>query len=218
MIDFAQARRMMVDCQIRTFDVTDIEVLTAFDTVRREDFLPPDRHSLAYSDKPIALADGAGRTMLTPMVLARMIQLAEVSPGAKVLDVGGGSGYGAAILAELGADVVALESQPELTERARGAFAAANSGVEAVAGPLAEGYAAGAPYDVILVEGAIQRSPDALLGQLAEGGRLVCIDGGARPGRVTIYVRSGDHFGSRSVFDASAPILDGFERVEAFVF
>jgi protein-L-isoaspartate(D-aspartate) O-methyltransferase len=186
--------------------------------VPREVFIPQDRRSLAYSDKPITLGEGPGRTMLTPMVLARMIQHADVRPGNRVLTVGGGTGYAAAILAELGANVVALESRPEFDGQAHTGSGVAAGRIQAVTGPLADGHADAAPYDVILVEGSVQRAPDRLLAQLADGGRLVCIDGRSRPGRVTIYVRSGDHVGNRSVFDANAPILEGFEQMEAFVF
>lgn len=218
MIDFAQARRMMVDCQIRTFDVTDLAVLNGFYTVPREAFLPKDRSSLAYSDKPIVLGEGRGRTMLTPMILARMVQLAEIPPGSRVLDVGGATGYGAAVLAVMGAEVVALESELTFDGLTRQPSQDRPGSVEVVTGPLEAGYAKFAPYDVILIEGAIQGAPDALLAQLADGGRLVCIDGDTRPGRVTLFVKSGDHHGKRTVFDASAPVLDGFKRLEAFVF
>jgi protein-L-isoaspartate(D-aspartate) O-methyltransferase len=218
MIDFAQARRMMVDCQIRTFDVTDLAVLDGFYTVPREAFLPVEKGSLAYSDKPIVVGEGRGRTMLAPMILARMIQLAEVRPGSRVLDVGGAAGYGPAILAEMGAEVVALETKQDFDGVTRQPLQDRPGSVSMVSGPLEAGHAGGAPYEVILVEGAVQGSPDTLLAQLADGGRLVCIDGDSRPGRVSIFVKSGAHHGKRTVFDASAPVLDGFQRAEAFVF
>ncbi len=114
MIDYAQARRMMVDCQLRTFDVNDNAVLDAFDTVPREAFVPPGREPFAYIDQTLRLdgANGESRCLPAPMVLARMIQALKIRPGAKALDVGTGTGYAAAVMAHLGAAVTALESVP----------------------------------------------------------------------------------------------------------
>lgn len=223
MVDFAQARRMMVDCQIRTFDVHDIPLLAAFDEVPRERFVPAGRESLAYSDQDLPVSDGLAGTerrfMLKPMVLARMIEALEIEPGAKALDVACGLGYASAVMARLGADVVALESSEAAAAAARERLAVLGfERVTTVSGPLQQGHAQRAPYDAILVNGLVETRPQALLGELAEGGRLVCIEPRAKAGRAVLYVRSGDSFGSRAIFDAGAPALPAFKAEAGFVF
>jgi protein-L-isoaspartate(D-aspartate) O-methyltransferase len=223
MLDFAQARRAMVDCQVRTFDVFDIPVLSAMDAVPRERFVPPGREGLAYIDQDIPVSDGiAGaerRFMLKPMVLGRMLQALEVEPGEKALDVAGGLGYSAAVLARLGANVVTLESTEAAAQAARERLAAVGvENVTTVSGPLEKGYPQAAPYDVILVNGLVETRPQGLLDQLAEGGRLACIERRGKTGRAVLYVRSGDAFGSRAIFDAAAPALAAFKAEPGFVF
>jgi protein-L-isoaspartate(D-aspartate) O-methyltransferase len=223
MVDFAQARRMMVDCQIRTFDVHDIPLLAAFDEVPRERFVPAGRESLAYSDLDLPVSDGRAdaerRFMLKPMVLARMIEALEIEPGAKALDVACGLGYASAVMARLGADVVALESSEAAAAAARERLATLGfEGVTTVSGPLEQGHAPRAPYDAILVNGLVEVKPQALLDQLADGGRLVCIEPRGRTGRAVLYVRSRDSFGSRAMFDAGAPALPAFKAEPGFVF
>ena len=223
MLDYAKARRMMVDGQLRTFDVNDLAVLAAFDEVPREHFVPPGRESLAYVDRDLPVAEGASarerRFMLSPMVLARMIQALEVGPGAKVLDVACGLGYSSAVLARLGCSVTALEASEALAEEARRRLG--RCGVERVmmaTGPLERGYPEAAPYDAILVNGAVEVKPDGLLGQLGEGGRLVCVEGRGRAASATLYVRAGEAYGSRPLFDAAAPPLAAFRAEPGFVF
>ena len=213
MIDFTQARRTMVDSQLRTFDVNDIPLLDAMDDVPRELFVLPGREQLAYSDQELPVSDGADRRfMVAPMVLARMIQSLELKPGDKVLDVACGRGYSSAILSELGAEVTALEADPALADAARTALAAAGfAGVSVQSGDLAEGFAASS-YDAILINGSVEVRPTALLEQLKDGGRLVCIVGHGRSGRATLYVRAGDGWGERSLFDAAAPVLSAFRQ------
>lgn len=220
MVDFSQARRMMVDSQLRTFDVSDIPLLDAMDSVPREKFVLPGREELAYIDQDILVSDGASRRyMLSPMNLGRMIQALAVEAGDKALDVACGRGYASAVLDKLGARVTALESDDALAEAARKSLAAAGAGaVEVVAGPLDQGFAKNAPYDVILVNGAVDLRPDALLQQLAEGGRLVCVKGRGRAARATLYVRSADAFGERALFDAAAPVLAPFVQEPGFTF
>jgi protein-L-isoaspartate(D-aspartate) O-methyltransferase len=222
MLDFAQARRAMVDCQLRTFDVFDIPVLAAMEAVPRERFVPAGREGLAYIDQDIPVADaieGAERRfMLKPMVLGRLLQALEIEPGAKALDVAGGLGYSAAVLARLGLEVTALEATAAAAQAASERLAAVGvSGVETVAGPLAQGYPAAAPYDVILINGLVETRPQALLEQLAEGGRLACIERRGKAGRAVVYVRS-DAFSSRALFDAGAPVLEAFKAEAGFVF
>lgn len=220
MIDFTQARRTMVDSQLRTFDVNDIRLLDAIDAVPRERFVLPGSEQLAYSDQELAVSEGADRRfMVTPMVLARMIQALEIDAGDTVLDVACGRGYSSAILSELGAYVTALEADGELVQAARAALSLAGAKRVAVErGDLADGFANSAPYDAILVNGALGMRPETLLRQLKNGGRLVCVMGQGRGGRATLFVRSGDAWGERTLFDAAAPVLETFQPKPGFVF
>lgn len=221
MVDFAQARRMMVDSQLRTFDVNDIPLLDAMDSVPRERFALPGREDLAYIDLHVPVTDGREpRFMLSPMILGRLIQALGVEEGDKALDVACGRGYSSAILAELGAHVTALEADETLAATARECLAQV-SGAERIAveaGPLEKGCPKNAPYDAILINGSVEVRPEDLLSQLAEGGRLVCVKGVGRAARATLYVRSGNAFGERSLFDAAAPLLAPFARKPEFTF
>ncbi|WP_414471273.1 protein-L-isoaspartate O-methyltransferase family protein [Microvirga sp. M2] len=220
MVDFSQARRMMVDSQLRTFDVNDIPLLDAMGRVPRETFVLPGREGLAYIDQDILVDEGAARRyMLSPMNLGRMIQALSVVAGDKALDVACGRGYASAVLAELGAQVTALESDETLAAEARRSLAAAGfTGVEVVTGALERGHPKNAPYNVILINGAVDLRPDGLLEQLADGGRLVCVKGRGRAARVTLYVRTGKAFGERTLFDAAAPVLAPFMQEPGFTF
>lgn len=219
MVDFAQARRIMVDSQLRTFDVNDIPLLDAMNTVPRERFVVPGREGLAYMDQDIPVSDGPERRrMLAPMVAARMMQALEVVRGTRALDVACGLGYTTAVLAELGAHVTGLEESADLAAAARARLAEVGAPARIVHGRLDHGHAEAAPYDAILVNGAVEVRPEGLLRQLAEGGRLVCVQGRGRAARATLYVRAGDAFGQRSLFDAAAPPLAGFQAEPGFVF
>jgi protein-L-isoaspartate(D-aspartate) O-methyltransferase len=220
MVDFAQARRMMVDSQLRTFDVNDVPLLNAMGEVPRERFVLPGRESLAYIDRdlPVSLHPER-RSMLAPMVLARMIQALEIEPGMRVLDVAAGLGYSSAVLARLGATVTALESDETLASAARERLASVGAdGVTVVVGPLQDGHAASAPYDAILINGAVDVKPEALIRQLTPSGRLVCVHGRGRSAKATLHVRAGRAAGSRNLFDAAAPVLSDFEAERGFVF
>ena len=216
MSDFAAARRHMVDGQLRTTDVTDLRILTAMDEVARDQFLPPALAGTAYLDINIPLGVGA-RTLLKPMLLAKLIQAAELTGTDRVLDVGCATGYGAAVLARIAGQVVALEQDPALVQSATKALAG-EAKVSVVSGPLVEGWASGAPYDAIVVEGTVEVAPAALLQQLANGGRLVCVQGVGPGAKATLYRRSGEDIGERAVFDASAGVLPGFEKPLEFAF
>lgn len=220
MVDFSQARRMMVDSQLRTFDVNDIPLLDAMDSVPRELFVLSGREELAYIDQDILISDGATRRyMLSPMNLGRMLQALSVEAGEKALDVACGRGYASAVLDKLGAQVTALEADEALSAAAAKSLASAGAAkVQTVVGSLEQGYAKNAPYDVILINGAVDVRPEALLQQLAEGGRLVCVKGRGRAARATLYVRSGDAFGERTLFDAAAPMLAPFVQEPGFTF
>jgi protein-L-isoaspartate(D-aspartate) O-methyltransferase len=214
MADYSTARRMMVDSQIRTSDVTDPRVISAFQNVPREKFVAPSMTALAYLDIDVPVADGGSRRMLKPMVLAKLIQAAEIEPGDRVLIVGCATGYSAAIVASLAGSVVALEDDSTLADRAKKNL----SKVELVRGPLPAGWAAGAPYDAILIDGAIEVMPDSFRSQLREGGRLVCVLGRKPPARAFLYRRIEGELSGRPIFDAMAPLLPGFAEQPAFVF
>jgi protein-L-isoaspartate(D-aspartate) O-methyltransferase len=220
MVDFAQARRIMVDGQLRTFDVNDIPLLDAMDAVPRELFVLPGREELAYIDQDVLVGDGAERRyMLSPMILARLIQALGIEAGDRVLDVACGRGYASAVFSELGAQVTALESDDALAGAARQSLSAAGAeNVTVVTGPLEQGYDANAPYDAILINGAVEVRPEALLQQLAEGGRLACVKGRGRAARATLYVRTGDAIGERTLFEAAAPLLSTFVQAPGFTF
>jgi protein-L-isoaspartate(D-aspartate) O-methyltransferase len=214
--DLAARRQRMVDGQLRTCDVTDQALLAAFARIPRESFVAPTFASLAYLDRDVPALGGSERLLLAPMVLARLIQAASVRPGEKALDVAGGSGYGAAILASLGAHVVALESDAGAAAAAKGLLEKEKS-VEIVAGDLANG-AAGGPFDIILVNGAFEQSPEKLLSQLAPGGRLVGVDASFNAMKAVFIERIGGVANRRILFDATAPRLREFQQTPSFAF
>lgn len=209
----------MVESQLRTNQVTDERVLAAFETVPRELFVAEGRADVAYCDEDIPC--GAGRYLMEPMILARLLQALQIGADDVVLDVGCGAGYSSAVIARLAATVVGLECEPTLVARANGLMTdlAIDNAVIAE-GPLAEGHPAQAPYDAILVNGAAEELPSALTDQLAEGGRLgvVRVEGGCRTGSATMFVRSGNIVSGRKLFDAAVPMLPGFESRKGFVF
>lgn len=220
MLDFAAARRWMVEGQVRTADVTDLRIQGAMLELPRERFVSPDKAELAYLDLDLPIGPGgsrAARRLLKPMVLAKLLQMAEVSETGRVLDVGSATGYGAAVLARLAASVVALEEDDALFEQARGNLAGAQN-VKVVKGALTGGAPADAPFDLIVMEGATEVVPSTLLGQLANNGRLVCVLGRGPSGKAMIYRRIDGDVSGRPVFDASAPLLPGFAEKPAFVF
>lgn len=219
MTDFATARRHMVDGQVRTADVTDLRIIAAMQEVPRERFVPPQAAALAYLDLDLAVGAGAagGRRLLKPMVLAKLIQTADIASTDRVLDVGCATGYGAAVLARIAAEVVALEEDSGLAEAARAALAE-QPNVTVASGPLNQGWPKAGPYDVIVVEGAIEVAPHALCRQLKDGGRLVCVFGSGPDAKAVLYRRGGDDIGSRPVFDAVAALLPGFAKTPEFAF
>jgi protein-L-isoaspartate(D-aspartate) O-methyltransferase len=215
MSDFAAARRNMVDGQVRTQDVTDLRLIGAMLDIPRERFVPAAQAGLAYLDLDLPVGKGgAGRRLLKPMVLAKLIQAAAPESSERVLDVACGTGYSSAVLAELAGEVTALEEDPALAAQAEKNLAGR---AKVVTGPLTAGWPAGGPYDVILFNGASQIVPQSLFGQLKDGGRLVCVLG-TSPGQAMLYLRSGAEVGSRPLFDAAAPLLPGFVKAPAFVF
>jgi protein-L-isoaspartate(D-aspartate) O-methyltransferase len=222
MIDFAIARRMMVDGQVRTNDVTDQRLIAAMLEVPRERFVPPGNAALAYLDFDLPVSEPAGaaaRRLLKAMVLAKLIQAAEVGGDTRVLDVACGTGYSSAVLAKLAGSVVALEDDPGLARQARNNLKTLGcDNVEVVIGPLPNGWSAGAPYGAILVNGAAEVAPQGLLRQLAEGGRLVGIVGRAPASKAVLYVAAGGQVSATPIFDAAGPQLPDFAAPTAFVF
>jgi protein-L-isoaspartate(D-aspartate) O-methyltransferase len=218
MTDFVVARQMMVDGQIRIADVTDLRLIAAMQEVPRERYVPDDKVALAYLDIDLPVSEnGRSRRLLKPMVLAKLIQLAEIGERDRVLDVGCGTGYAAALLTRLAGHVVALDEDASLVRRTGAALAEA-ANVKVVSGALAQGWPAGAPYDVILLEGAIEIVPDPLLRQLRGGGRLACVMGSGPGGKAMLYRAVSGEFSSRTAFEATATLLPGFAKQPAFVF
>lgn len=222
MAEFSAARRMMVDGQIRTADVTDRRILGAFEEMPRERFVPTARAAIAYLDTNVAVTpEGASpvRRLLTPMVLARLIQAAAVRETDRVLVVGCATGYSAAILSRLAGSVVGLEQDQALARHAERTLADLSIGnVEIVQGTLTSGWPARAPYDVVLLDGAIEVLPPDLARQVADGGRLVAVEGRPPVLRAMLYVCSEGDLTGRPVFDAYAPALPGFQKTAEFVF
>jgi len=222
MIDFAAARRMMVDGQVRTADVTDPRLIAAMLELPREQFVPEDKTSFAYLDFDMPMEGSAGRAprrLLKPMVLAKLLQAADIGPNDHVLDVGCASGYSTAILSRLAGSVIGLDEDEMLVRQGREALStAAVKNAKIVTGPLAAGWAPGAPYDLIVLEGATEVIPSALLSQLKNGGRMVCVMGRGPSGKAMFYRQIDDDFSGRPVFDAAAPVLPGFSQPPAFVF
>lgn len=217
MIDYKAARTKMVDNQIRTTDVTSHAVLDAFLTIAREEFVPAALKPLAYIDNDVQLSPG--RFLMEPSPLAKLIQLADVTEGDVVLEVGCGTGYASAILSRLGSSVVALESDAALAATATETLARLGcDNVAVVTGNLEQGYAAEAPYDVIFVHGAVEVVPEALFSQLRDGGRLVVVEGYGNASQARLYIKEGGRTSERSVFNTSVKPLPGFRRAKEFVF
>ncbi|MFW2828887.1 protein-L-isoaspartate O-methyltransferase family protein [Sphingomonas sp. ID0503] len=210
--NFDAMRQAMVASQLRTNEVNDPRVIAAIAAVPRERFVPADRAAVAYIDRPVPL--NARRALNTPMATSRLIVELETRPTDRALVIGAGSGYAAAILARLTASVTALEEDESLA----GLATAELSGVETVIGPLVEGHAAGAPYDVILIDGAVERIPAAIIDQLADGGRIAAaiVDNGVT--RLTVGRKSGGAVGLRAFADADAAPLPGFAEPPSFKF
>ncbi len=218
MVDFTQARKNMVDCQLRTNKIVDDDLIEAFLSVPRELFVEPSHQALAYTD--IDVSTGNNRKMMAPMVIAQILQAVQAQPNEVALLVGCSTGYSSAILAKLVGTVVSLESDKQLAERANDNFTnLAVDNAVVVEGTLNEGYATQGPYDIICIEGAVPKIPSRLTDQLADGGRLCAIvDNGSGPGRAVLLVKKGNTVSERVLFDATITSLPGFEIEKGFVF
>jgi protein-L-isoaspartate(D-aspartate) O-methyltransferase len=211
-------RLHMVNGQLRTGGVVDKVVLAAFLETPRQHFVAPEHESLAYLDRELPARHAKFRRLLAPMVLARMFQAATVVPTDRVLDVAGGSGYGAALLASMGAKVVVLlESDAAAAEAAKSELHNRAS-VTVVVGPLDSGAAALGPFDLIIVEGAFGVYPDSLIALMADPGRLVGVDSSSESSQAVIYEKSGGGLSRRALFETKTEILDGFTPRVSFAF
>jgi len=200
----------MIDSQLRPEGVTDAAVVTAMATIEREKYLPEAVRPLAYADRAVALGDG--RFIPPPSILGQLLTQMAPTPGQRALVVGAGTGYSCAVLTHIGLDVVGLESSAALAARAR------DLGIDVVEGPLEAGWSEAAPYDQILIDGAIETIPDAIIAQLGDGGRLgtSLIERGVA--RLIVGRKAGGGFGYLSLGDAGTPALPGFRRPTTFIF
>jgi protein-L-isoaspartate(D-aspartate) O-methyltransferase len=208
--NFAAARAAMVDSQLRPQGVTDPAVVDAMGRVQREKFLPSHTRPLAYVDRAVAM--GGGRFLPAPAVLGQLLAQMAPEPGQRALVVGAGTGYSAAVLTAMGLEVTAVESDPSLCAAAR------EQGVAVVEGKLEVGHAKGAPFDRILIDGAVDYIPDEIVDQLSDGGRLGAAVADRGVTRLVVGRKAGDAFGTLSIGDAGVPALPGFSRPQTFTF
>jgi protein-L-isoaspartate(D-aspartate) O-methyltransferase len=219
MTDFALARRNMIDGQLRPNRVTNAQLLAAISELPRERFLPDGLHSVAYADDDVPV--GNGRYLMEPMVLARLIQSLQPRPDDRALVIASGRGYGAALLARLVNSVVAAESDPALAAAAEQiARELGLSNVRQTVGSLEAGDSGSAPFNAILIEGAVRQVPQTIFDQLAEGGRLATVVAGAQgvAGAAQLFVKEGGVVSGRPLFDAGTPSLPGFAPPARFTF
>lgn len=217
MMNYEQARSNMVDCQIHPQGVISADLLNAYETLPREQFLPEEKRGIAYIDNEIPLSDG--RFLMDATTHARLVQALQLTSGHAVLDIGDSSGYSAAILSKLAGTVIALEEISGFSEKAEPVWNSLGcSNIVSFQSSMRAGLEKHAPYDAILINGAVSYVPQALLNQIKDGGRLVAV---LKPqersqGKAVLYVRSGDVFSDCVLFDSSLPYLQGFEPKHDF--
>lgn len=222
-LNFKELRQAMVDSQVRTTDVTDLRIVSALFEVPREAFVSDRLKPFAYIDDDLLITEAdapAPRYLMEASPFAKLVQLAEVAPDDLILDVGCGTGYSAAVLSKLGSAVIALEDNDDLYARASEILTEQGfDNVAVVSGPLAEGYPAEGPYDVIFLGGAVEKLPQALFDQLKAGGRLVAVEGYGLGAFASIYLKDEDGIISgRKAFNLSVKPLPGFEKAPEFSF
>ncbi len=216
-MDFARARHLMVESQVRTSDVTDMRILGAMRTLPRERFAPASVRSLAYADLEIEVAEG--RTLLRPRDLAKLIQALAPQAHERGLEIAGATGYGAAVLAACCKEVFSLDPDANLSFAGRAALESSGvTNVKTVSTAAVDGWADAAPYDVIVLNGAAEIVPEAWLAQLAPGGRMGVIVREGSLGRARVYTRTGEAVAYRVAFDATPPVGPGLVRPPAFSF
>lgn len=215
--EFSEERLKMVDGQLRTTDVTSLPVIDAFLEVPREAFVPAKLRPIAYIDEDLAIAPG--RYLMEPSPLAKLIQLAHLGSSDVVLDVGCATGYASAVMSRIASSVIALESDEAIAETAARTLSELGyDNVAVLTAPLCDGYPDEAPYDAILIDGAVDTIPQALFDQLKDGGRLVAVEGTGNAGMAMIYLKEGGFVSGRRAFNCAIKPLPGFEREEAFEF
>ena len=215
MTDYSARRTMMVDTQVRPADVTKFPIIDAMLAVAREAFVPRHLREAAYVGENIDL--GGGRVVLEPRTLAKMLDALDIRSNELVLDLGCGLGYSSAVAARMAEAVVAVEENEDLAEEARSILSERGAdNVIVHEGPLAEGAAEHGPYDVIMIQGAVDELPETITDQLKEGGRMACLFAEGRLGAVRVGYKVDGAMNWRFDFNAGAPVLPGFERQEAF--
>ncbi len=222
-MDFRAARRAMVDGQVRTSDVTHLGIIGAMLDIPREAFVPEVQAAFAYLDRDVPIANatarGPARYLMKPMVLARLIQAANPAPADRVLVIGAGTGYSAAVLSRLAAQVTALEENEPLFHQARSVLSSLGSrNINVIHGYLADGAPDSAPYDVVLIDGGVETVPEQLCTQLSPRGRLLAVEVTGPIGKAKLFQPVNGRFSGRELFDASARVLPGFSVAPAFVF
>ncbi len=223
MSDFALSRLNMVESQIRPSDVTDRRIMRAMLALAREAFVPQRLRPVCYMDQDLILPpsrpEAERRFLLAPRVLAKMVQALNVPDDGVVLDIGCATGYSTALLSDMARRVIAIESDGALADSATETLRALEiENARVISGALQDGAVDEAPFDAILINGAVADVPEALLDQLKDGGRLVAVRNGDGLGKVTQWLRVGSRFAASSIFDAAAPTLSAFAREKGFVF
>ncbi len=220
MKNYAQARKNMIDCQLEPNGITVPEILSAFETVPREKFLPKEKQGLAYLDEDMFVAEG--QFLLEPVVFGRMIQAARPGPDDAVLNIGDDTGYSSAVLSNLVSTVVTLEAIPGTLDRARKIWDEGDyCNIAVISGKEREGCPAHAPYNLIFINGAVSHVPEALLKQLAPHSYLVCVlrEKPQSCGQIVVIEKIDDgKYSTRRLYDASTPYATGFEPAETFSF
>ncbi len=217
MTDYAARRRAMVDGQVRPSDVTEYPIIEAMLTIPREVFVPDTQRDLAYMSEDIDL--GGGRVVLAPRVLAKMLEALDIRADHLVLDIGASYGYSAAVTARLAEAVVAVEEDASMAAEAQTLLSEQEAdNVAVVEAPLTEGAPQHGPYDIILLQGGVEQVPDAILDQLKDGGRIIAIFMEGALGRARLGIKSGGRVTWRYAFDATAPLLPGFNVAREFEF
>jgi protein-L-isoaspartate(D-aspartate) O-methyltransferase len=217
MLDFTHARRTMIENQLRTYDILDYNTLDVMGLVPREVFVPSDKSAFAYLDRPVPL--GQNRELMTPMVFGRLLQALDVKKSDRVLDVAGGTGYSAAVFANLADKVVALEDNAEFIAQAEKNFTQLGlKNIKLNQNAIDKGAKNQASFNVIFINGAVEVEPVELLNQLVDGGRLGCVFGSGRSGRAVVYNRNGANFTATRIFDAAAMTLLAFIKPKEFNF
>lgn len=214
--NFAKARESMVLSQLRPNNVTSDRVADAMNTVPREEFVPKNLRGVAYMDEDLQVCED--RYLIEPRVLGRMLQVAKVTSSDVVLDVAVGTGYSSAVLGELAQAVVAIENDAALVEKATETLTGLEVGnVAVVEGDLAAGNAKQGPFNVIHINGAVDEVPEALIEQLADGGRLICVIG-SNPGVATLYRKMGEDVHAKALFNAAVPEIASLKKEATFSF